>query len=635
MITNIYKKMGDSGELEVSDFIAYGGDHERRKIEEPVGTDNLRKFFYLIMLAVTVLTARTAYLQITKGSYYANKAENNRVSNIVVKAPRGIIADKFGRPLVENVASFDLVIIPARLPNEALTRQEVLERCFKLAGAEAAASAAEKLRGDNENSFKPFLVKENLSHAEAVSFEVHKNECPGFETEKTAIREYADPLIFSHVLGYTGKVREADLASDESYLMTDSVGRSGIEESYEKDLKGVHGSIQVEVDSAGHILRELEKIPPQSGARLMLGIDKNLQTVVFESLKQSMEKNEAQKGTAVAIDPRDGSVLALVNIPSYDNNLFSKGIAAEDYQRLAEDPAKPLLNRAISGTYPPGSTIKPLIAVAALEEGIVTPEQSVNCSGSISVGSWRFGDWKTHGPGIDLNKAIAESCNVYFYSVGAGYGDIQGLGVERMEKFEELFGLNSSTGVDLKGEKKGFIPTQSWKEEAKGERWYIGDTYHIAIGQGDLSVTPIQIASYVAAIANGGTLYRPHVAAKMLNEADGSTLKTVEKQVIRENFVTSESIEAVRRAMRETVASNTGSARSLKELGVDACGKTGTAQVGGTDKTHAWFAGFAPFDNPEIVLAVLLEEGGEGSTAAVPVAKDALEYYFKNKTEAN
>ena len=630
MISNIYKKLGDSGELEVSDFIAYGGDHERRKIEEPVGTENLKRFFYTIVLVVAAITARTAYLQITKGSYYASKAENNRINNVIVKAPRGMIVDRRGKPLVENVASFDLVVIPARLPEGEQERNTILRHCSELVSKERPETEKILQPGVFDlNSFKPYLIKENLTHAEAVSIEVHKNECPGFEMEKTAVRQYPDPLVFAHLMGYTGKVREDDLKSNQDYLMTDNVGRAGVEEIYEKDLKGIHGSVQVEVDSGGHVLRELQKTPPQSGRRLVLGVDKDLQAKLYESLVRSLATHESRKGSAIAIDPRDGSILALVNVPGFDNNLFSGGIKKDDYQKLNEDPDKPLLNRAISGTYPPGSTIKPLIAAAALEEGVVGSDTAVNCPGALSVGGWRFGDWKTHGAGIDLNHAIAESCNVYFYTVGGGYGDIGGLGMDRMKKYEELFGFNSLTGIDLAGEKKGFVPSEQWKAEARGESWYIGDTYHAAIGQGDISTTPMQIAAYIGAIANGGTLYRPHVAAKLTDEMNGDTVRTIGASVNRTNFVSRDNIEAVRRAMRETVID--GSARSLNDLGVDACGKTGTAQVGGTDKTHAWFAGFAPFDNPEIAIVVLVEEGGEGSAAAVPVAKDALEYYFKNK----
>lgn len=629
-ISDFYKKLGDSGELEVSDFIAYGGDYERRKIEEPVGVDNLKRFFYLVVAVIIAITARTAYLQITKGAYYASRADRNRINNIVVKAPRGVIADRNNIPLVNNAASFDLVVIPARLPQDPDEKERVLSNCLSLAELEGrdvpSLSALKELPRD---SLLPFLIKENLPHEEAVSFEVHKSACPGFETEKTAIREYLDPVIFSHILGYTGKVREEDLKKDPDYLMTDNVGRSGIEEFYERELKGVHGSIQVEVNSSGRVLRELEEISPRPGDRLVLSVDKGVQVKLYEALQEMIKEKEATKAAAVAMDPRDGSIIGLVSIPGYDNNLFSRGIKGDEYKGLLEDPNKPLLNRAVSGIYPPGSTLKPLVAIAALEEGIVTPETTVDCHGAISIGSWRFGDWKTHGAGVDLNKAIAESCDVYFYTVGGGYGEFAGLGMDRMKKYEEVFGLNDITGIDLPNEKKGFIPTPDWKERWKKERWYIGDSYHASIGQGDISVTPIQIANYISAIANGGILHTPHLVKEFRDEFSGEVVQAVESKPLKTEVADSKALSDLRTAMRETVL--TGSARSLNELGIDACGKTGTAQVGGTDKTQAWFTGFAPYDNPEIVITVLIEEGGEGSEAAVPVAKEVLKYYFENK----
>ena len=631
MLSDFYKKLGDSGELEVSDFIAYGGDYERRKIEEPVGTDNLQKFFYLVAFTIIAITVRTAYLQITKGAYYASRAERNRVNNIIIKAPRGNIVDRNNQSLVNNAASFDLVVIPAQLQQDPVEKERTINNCLSLVELEEQEKPAlmGSIRALSADSFKPFLVKENLPHDEAVSFEVHKSECPGFETEKTAIRDYLDPLIFSHVLGYTGKVREEDLKKDPDYLMTDDVGRSGIEQIYERELKGSHGSISVEVNSSGKILRALGEISPRPGDRLVLGIDKGLQLRLYEALQQKMQEKEARKAAAVAMDPRDGSILALVSIPGYDNNLFSRGIKGDEYKILLDDPSNPLLNRAISGIYPPGSTLKPVVAVGALEEGVVTPETTIDCHGSISIGSWRFGDWKTHGGGINLNKAIAESCDVYFYTVGGGYGDFAGLGMDRMKKYEEVFGLNSITGIDLPNEKKGFIPTSEWKEKIKGERWYIGDSYHASIGQGDISTTPIQIANYISAIANGGTLLTPHLVKEFRDEASGELIQAVNPKPIRTEVADPQVLQDVRTAMRETVL--TGSARTLNDLNVDACGKTGTAQVGGTEKTQAWFTGFAPYDNPEIVITVLIEEGGEGSEAAVPVAKEALKYYFENK----
>ncbi|MBU2025152.1 MAG: penicillin-binding protein 2 [Patescibacteria group bacterium] len=625
------KKLSDFGEIEISDAVAHGGDHEKRKIEEPVGLVNIRRFLGVIMAAVAIIAVRTAYLQMARGAYYLREAEKNRVSKAVIKAPRGMIEDRRGEKLVENVASFDAVIVPAFLPDKRWEKEQFLKECFSLAGwkDDQVLKTLETMEEQAEpDSFKPVLVKENISREEAVAIELIQDKCPGFTTDKTAIREYVNPFVFAHILGYTGKVQKQDLEKDSDYLMTDSVGRTGVEEYWEKELKGEHGYNYVEVNSTGKVLRKLEEELPRTGSKLALGIDKGLQEKLYWELARFMEEKEGvRKAAAVMIDPGSGALRALVSFPSYNNNLFSKGIKKEDYERLINDPAKPLLNRVVGGEYAPGSTIKPVIGVAALQEGVVDSQTVFDCPGALVIGQWRFGDWKVHGANINLEKAIAQSCDVYFYTVGGGYGAQTGLGMQKMKQYEELFGLNQKTGVDLAGEQAGFIPTPEWKEENRGERWYIGNTYHASIGQGDLSVTPIQIANATAAIANGGILYKPHLVSEVINGQNGEVIKNFDGQVIRRDFVDRGYIEKVRSAMRQTVVS--GTAQSLKELGHDICGKTGTAQIGGTENTHSWFVGFAPYDNPEIVIAVLVEEGGESTDAAVPVAKEVLKYYFE------
>ena len=626
------KKLSQFGEIEISDAVAYGGDHERRKIEEPVGLVNLKRFLKIIMLLILVLGFRSAYLQIARGSYYLGKADQNRISKRIIKAPRGIITDRNGEVLVNNMASFDAVIIPAFLPGDTQSRQNVLDNCFNLMHWESLENLTWPRAEELEyNSFKPFLVKENISRDEALAIEVLSKDCPGFITEKTAKREYISGPVFAHILGYTGRVQAEDLERNPDYLMTDDVGRTGVEEFWENELKGRHGFNSQEVNSAGDILRELEEELPKPGSRLVLGVDKDLQEKLFWKTEEMLNEMEKRKAVVIMMDPRNGAIRALVSFPSYDNNLFAGQIKQSDYQALLNDPAKPLLNRAISGTYSPGSTIKPLWGVSILEENLVTPETTFDCPGFLQWGEWRFGDWKTHGPNINLKQAIAQSCDVYFYIVSGGYGDQTGLGVERMKKYAEIFGFDQITGIDLNGERKGLIPSPEWKLEVKNEKWYIGNTFHISIGQGDLAATPIQLVNYISAIANGGTLYKPHLISQITDEATGEVLEDLDnedKEILRQDLAKRKNIDAVREGMRETVAGEKGSAKTLNELGHNICGKTGTSQMGGTEETNSWFVGFAPYDNPEIAIMVLVEEGGESSDSAVPIAKEAFKYYF-------
>ena len=327
------------------------------------------------------------------------------------------------------------------------------------------------------------------------------------------------------------------------------------------------------------------------------------------------------------MDPSNGEVLALVSLPTYNNNVFARGIKASEYELLITQPDKPLFNRAISGEYPSGSTIKPIWAASALEEGIISEYTTFLSVGGISIGQWFFPDWLSGGHGrVNVYRAIAESVNTFFYNIGGGYEDFKGLGVDKMVYYGELFGLGTQTGIDLAGEADGFLPTKTWKEEVKGERWYIGDTYHMAIGQGDLLVTPLQVAAFTGVFANGGSLYRPHFIKQVLSATD-QPIKAVEIEPVRKDFINNYNIEVIRNSMRQTISA--GSARRLQSVPVPVAGKTGTAQWSTKKDTHAWFTGFAPFEDSELVITILIEEGGGGDVTAVPIAQEYLEWYFK------
>ncbi|MFA5894093.1 MAG: penicillin-binding protein 2, partial [Candidatus Margulisiibacteriota bacterium] len=455
---------------------------------------------------------------------------------------------------------------------------------------------------------------------------------PGVVLTSRSGREYHLPsLSTSHLLGYTGKISEAELANaGGEYQMIDYLGKSGVEYFWENELKGVAGIKQIEVDALGREKKILNSQKAIDGHSLLLSLDSEAQAKLEELLSATLAKARLKRGSAIVLDPNNGEVLAMVSLPTYDNNLFARGITGDEYKALLDNPDHPLFNRAVSGEFPSGSTIKPVMAAAALEEGVINEHTTVLSTGGISVGPWFFPDWRAGGHGsTEVKKALAQSVNTFFYYIGGGYQGFKGLGVERIVRYEKMFGLSEQTGIDLPAEATGFLPSMEWKEKVKGEKWYIGDTYHLSIGQGDLTVTPLQVADYTAVFANGGKLYRPHLVKAILSNED-KIATPVEIIPVRADFIKPENINIVREGMRQTVT--TGSARSLSAVPVPVAGKTGTAQWSSKAPNHAWFTGFAPFDRPQVVITILIEEGGEGSTIAAPIARDFLTWYFNRKS---
>jgi len=373
----------------------------------------------------------------------------------------------------------------------------------------------------------------------------------------------------------------------------------------------------------------LSTAEPVRGKDLILAIDFDLQKKASEVFKNTAKEYGATKGVVIIMDVNSGAVLTFLSLPDYDNNLFSLGVSDSDYQALITDEEKPLFNRAIAGEYPPGSTFKLPELVGALEDGIVAADTHVFSTGGIRIGEWFFPDWKAGGHGrVTATKAIAESVNTYFYYIGGGYEDFEGLGVERINHWAYLFGVGQELGIDLLGEEDGFLPSKQWKLKYKEEPWYIGDTYHLAIGQGDVLVTPLQVASYTMAIANGGKLYKPHLVLGLKDTNDeGSGIEYLRPEIVRENFCSKENLNIIREGMRDGVVY--GSSRGMSWLSVDVAGKTGTAQVGGDLDPHAWWTGFAPYEEPEIAITVLVENGAGDVQVAIPIAREILRYYFE------
>lgn len=583
----------------------------------------IRFFYLLLLLGLAVLFAKCFYLQVLRGGYYFSLAEENRTKIEYTKADRGIIYDRNGEALVQNVFGFSLTIVPADLPKDSSKRSDVINTAAYLAGI-TAQEIEDRLKDSSKYYYQSIVIKTGIGYEQAMYLKIISAEMPGVYLDIDSWRQYVAGPSWSHLLGYVGKINAEEYEkNNDTYLLSDNMGKAGLEKQYESRLKGVHGQKKIEVDALGREKKIISETNYVTGDSLILSVDSALQKKIYEILQAKAKDSRA---SVVISNPQTGELLAMVDYPSYDNNLFAAGIKSDDYKKLLEDPNKPLYTRSILGEYPSGSTIKPTIAAAALQEKIITKNTTVNSSGGLRVKEWFFPDWKAGGHGTtNVVKAIAQSVNTFFYYIGGGYGDFEGLNIDRLDKYFALFGLGEKTGIDLPGEHGGFLPTPAWKEEVKKEPWYIGDTYHVSIGQGDLLVTPLQVNAWTATIANGGRYLRPHLALGVVHP-DGSK-ELFPPQVIRENFISSTNISIVREGMRETVIS--GSARSLSDLKVAVAGKTGTAQWNTTKPNHAWFTAFAPYDRPTFAVTVLVEEGGEGSSIAAPIAKEILQYWFK------
>lgn len=633
----------------------------------------LKYFAAAAILGILILATRAAWLQVVKNNYYSLLAEDNRLFAEAIEPKRGIIYSRDLQPLVRNKANFVLYLRPIDLPKDELVRDNLLRQISQIISVDSAP--VNNSENNNHNisdlstldvvtdntlfyqlkeslapiklgwpeSYQPLFIADNLEYDKAMLISLKLPNWPGVFLSNKIRREYLAPIVgadktaadyavlsessLSHILGYTGKIDDAELKElGSGYSMIDYIGKMGLEYSWEKELKGQAGRKNIEVDALGRQKKIINEVPAIDGTNLQLALDFGLQAKAEEVARAYLKKAGLHRASIIIMNPNNGEILTLVSLPAYDNNLFARGISQEEYNKFLNDPNHPLFNRSVSGEFPSGSTIKPVFAAAALQEKIITETTSFLSNGGLRVGEWFFPDWKAGGHGMtDVRKALAFSVNTFFYYIGGGYGNFVGLGVSGLEKYARLFGLGEPTGIDLPGERAGFVPTAAWKEETKKEPWYVGDTYHFAIGQGDVIVTPLQVANYTAAVANGGTLYEPHLVSKLLGE-DNKVITEIPAKIIRQNFIDPANLKIVREGMRQTIT--VGSARSLSILPVAAAGKTGTAQWSTTKSPHAWFIGFAPYDEPQIVITVLVEEGVEGSTMAAPIAKDILNWYY-------
>ncbi|MEW6585244.1 MAG: penicillin-binding protein 2 [Nitrospirota bacterium] len=567
---------------------------------------------YIVILLVFFLALRLWQLQLLQGDEYRRLSEANRMRIINMPAPRGIIYDRNGIPLVKNTAYFSASIIPSEFEgNDFHALSELLNISVE--------EIADRMRKSGSSPFVPIRLKQGLSSEEVACIEARRSDFPGLFIDIEVSRDYIYGDVAAHLIGYLGKLSESQ-AKDPAFKdipLDTFIGQWGVEKLFDGVLRGTPGERVIEVNALGREIRFLKEKTPIKGKDITLSIDINLQKAAEQAFGD-------RAGALVALKPETGEILGLISRPSFDPNLFTKGIRYEDWDRITGDVKKPMLNRALQSQYPPGSTFKIITAIAGLDQGVIAPDTRVTCRGGISFGRWRFGCWRSEGHGtVSLHRAIVESCDVFFYEVG------RRLGIDKMHDYAVDFGLGTKTGIELARERQGLIPSSQWKLETKKEPWYLGETYNAAIGQGYVAVTPIQLALMMGAVANGGNIYKP------------TLIKDSEPVLTGKVKARHESIEAVKKGLFGVVNENGGTgwaARSSIPIG----GKTGTAQVVAMKsglsyqerfRDHAWFVAFAPVEKPEIALTVFVEHGGHGGAAAAPIAKKAIEAYLLPKSE--
>ncbi|MBE7551920.1 MAG: penicillin-binding protein 2 [Anaerolineales bacterium] len=669
----------------------------------------LRSYLFraMALIAFLVLATQLYNLQVVQGETYKALADANRFRLNQVPASRGVMYDRTGELLVRNRPTYDVVIIPAYLPEDTTAEAKVFARLSELLDL-PITTQIEPVVGYNNGYFQaithhqfnrqlgrqiinprsrqlaraplgirdavnrdrtlaPFLpvtIAKDIDPLIAAKIEEERIDLPGVLIDTTPSRDYLYGELMSHLLGYVGPIpaEQFDRYASQGYDLTDSTGLAGLEASYEEWLHGTKGLESIEVDVTGQKIRTVsENIQVRPGHNLRLSIDLGLQEATAQALQEQMDEVNSNQGVAIALNPQTGEILAMVSLPSYDNNSFARGITARELSLLSEDPWTPLVNHAIAGLYPPGSTFKIIPAAGALQERTVYSNTIFVDEGILYLPNQFEPDnldlaqpfycWLRtgHGP-VNMVAALAFSCDVYFYQVGGGYypTEYEGLGLERMGKYAEMFGLGEPSGLDIPGEVSGLVPDQKWKRLNYAETWLTGDTYNMSIGQGFVLATPLQMVNAFATIANGGTLYRPYLVKEIL-DADGNVVKVNEPHIIRKLAVDPQFIALIQEGLRGVIAWEAGTAYDNFDVpGIIASGKTGTAEFcdrypqcldrdGRVKTSHAWFTSYAPSNNPTIATVVFVYGGGgvtlEGSEVAVPVTNKILRYYFNIKDE--
>lgn len=615
----------------VEDIFFDSADTETGSLESPLNRKKITGLYIFIFSILLILFLRVAQIQFVHGKKFRILAHNNQTRLVKIQAPRGIIYDKNLNELVKNKTNFDLAVAPRGL-SKYKTQLEKLIQDLSVFFEWDVENLTQKIQQVQKSDFQQIILKTNIPRDKAILFEGQTKNFPGFSINKNYTRHYLFDDMLSHVLGYTSKITKPELEKCLDCSLLDYTGKDGLELVYQKFLQGSAGINQEQVDSSGIVKNFFIKNEPVAGNSLVLHLDLELQKKLYFELLEALKTTGSKQGSGIILDPKNGGVLALVSLPSFNNNLLTQTISSEDYTNLINNSSKPLFNRVVSGEYPPGSTIKPLIASAALQEKIIDPMYKMEDKGFIQIINqynpniiYTFSEVKAHGF-VDMIEAIAHSCNIYFYTIGGGHKNIKGLGIKKLKQYAEKFGWGNILGIDLPAESSGLIPDKTWKREVKAEAWFIGDTYHASIGQGDILATPLQIASYTSVIANNGTLYQPKIVDKIINQQKEVVLD-IETKIIRKNFIDLKNLKIVQKGMEKITEVNFG--WRLRDLNVRVAGKTGTAEIGGMEKTHAWFSSYAPIEDPELVITILIEQGGFGSSAALPVAKNIYKWYYE------
>ncbi|HOM32998.1 MAG TPA: penicillin-binding protein 2 [Candidatus Paceibacterota bacterium] len=606
-------------------------ENDLERLEISIGQWGLNFLLFFGIFILIFSLGFVVHLNFFRGNEFQIAAQKSALKSIPIIADRGLIFDSSNKVLVYNQEVFDLVFFPNYLPIDKGEREKVLN---KIKEKPEIAEVINEQYFKKENSLDSLVIKNDLTREEAIIWESYFAGYPTIQVIRQNLRQYESPLIFSHILGYVGRVSSDDIKKNPQYSNFLKIGKTGIEAFYEDNLRGIDGEIKIKQNAYMEVLGQSIYKEPQVGNNLFLTIDSDLQEYSYKRLEQqinSLGKEKERGGVVIVTDPQTGKVLSLVSYPGYDINAFSKGVSQDYFEKLKKSNLNPLFNRTISGLYNPGSTIKPFMAIAALEEKIIDPNKKIETHGYLSLPNPYnpdkpsiFPDWRNNGF-VDMKDAIARSSNVYFYIIGGGYENLEGLGVKRIKEYLEKFQFNIITGIDLPAENVAAIPDENSKDV-----WRIGDTYNISIGQGDLLTTPIRLITNLNSIINGGKIMRPYLL-DYIKDYDKRMIFQNNPLIIKENFINPDNLKVVKEGMKETVDSPLGTAHSLVDLPFSVGGKSGSAQTAGNTKTNALFYAFAPYDNPKISVLILIEDVPEGSLNAIPVAKDILLWCYKNK----
>jgi penicillin-binding protein 2 len=585
------------------------------------------------VLVIGVLAVKLAELQLTDGASLAGMARANTVHRVVLEADRGIIYDRHGAPLVTNSPAWSLEVVPAELPLDSRSRAIELAELARMTGRSEPEVAATLEATDYYSSVR---LAADLSQAQELAINERLPQLPGTSIVQRAVRTYVDPLVLGHVVGYVGPLNDADVKrlGRLGYRPGEVLGKVGVEAGLEPLLRGTNGWADVEVDARGQVVRTLDSQLPVPGDSVYLSLDASLQRAAAESLAAGLVRDGKTAGASVVVDPRTGEVLALVSLPGYDTNLFTHGISQADYSRLINNPDRPLLNRAIAGQYAPGSTFKMVTATAGLQEGKITAATLLSCPPYLNVNGWIYHNWASYSLGqMNVAKALATSCDTFFYQVAAMVGDVT------LAKYARAFGFGQTTSIEMPGAMPGLVPDSIWKQLQCGVpdlnsdacRWTTGDTITFGIGQSYLLTTPLNQAIYVAALANGGKVMRPTLVDEV-RDASGREIQSLHPQVTGTVPASADNLMAVREGMREEINRPYNMNYWFRAAGVpaDGGGKTGTAQWGGSGldlPTHAWFVFFAPYSQPEVAMSIFVERGELSEVEAAPIGVQVMKFY--------